>query len=65
PGIFKNALAPGGMAIVADPGRVGVPEFLDECRKVGLVIRSKVTHAFEEAEIKQQIDLYEVADAKS
>ena len=65
PGIFKKALAPGGMAIVADPGRVGVPEFIDECKSVGLVIRSKTTHAFEEGEIKQQIDLYEVADAKS
>jgi predicted nicotinamide N-methyase len=65
PGIFKKALAPGGMAIVADPGRVGVPDFLDECKKVGLVIRSKITHAFEEAGIKQQIDLYEVADVKS
>jgi ETFB lysine methyltransferase len=65
PGIFKKALAPGGMAIVADPGRIGVPEFLDECKNVGLVIRSKITHAFEEAEIRQQIDLYEVADAKS
>lgn len=65
PGIFKKALAPGGMAVVADPGRVGVPEFLDECKTVGLVIRSKTTHAFEEGEIKQQIDLYEVADARS
>jgi predicted nicotinamide N-methyase len=65
PGIFKKALAPGGMAIVSDPGRVGVPEFLDECKTVGLVIRSKTTHAFEEGEIKQQIDLYEVADARS
>lgn len=65
PRIFKKALAPGGMAIVADPGRVGVPEFLDECKNVGLVIRSKITHAFEEAEIKQRIDLYEVADARS
>jgi predicted nicotinamide N-methyase len=65
PGIFKKALAPGGMAIVADPGRVGVPEFLDECKSVGMVIRSKTTHAFEDGEIRQQIDLYEVADAKS
>jgi ETFB lysine methyltransferase len=65
PGIFKETLAPGGMAIVADPGRVGVPEFLDQCKSVGLLIRSKKTHAFEEAGIKQQIDLYEVADAKS
>lgn len=65
PGIFKRALAPGGMAVISDPGRIGVPDFVDECKKVGLVIRSKTTHAFEEGEIKQQIDLYEVADAKS
>ena len=65
PGIFKRALAPGGMAIVADPGRIGVPEFIDECRYQGLVIRSKVTHPFEVGEIKQKIDLYEIADEKS
>lgn len=65
PGIFKRALAPGGMAVVADPGRIGVPEFIDECRYQGLVIRSKVTHPFEVGEIKQKIDLYEIADEKS
>jgi ETFB lysine methyltransferase len=65
PGIFKRALAPGGMAIVADPGRIGVPEFIEECKEQGLVIRSKVTHPFEVGEIKQKIDLYEIADIKS
>lgn len=65
PGIFKRALAPGGMVILADPGRIGVPEFMDECSKVGLVIRSQVMHPFEAGEIKQEIDLYEVADASS
>ena len=65
PGIFKRALAPGGMAIVADPGRIGVPEFIDECRTQGLEIRSKVTHPFDVGEIHQKIDLYEVADTRS
>ena len=65
PGIFKRALAPGGMVIVADPGRIGVPEFIDECGDQGLIIRSKVTHPFEVGEIKQKIDLYEIADKKS
>jgi predicted nicotinamide N-methyase len=65
PGIFKRALAPGGMAIVADPGRIGVPEFKEECDDVGLVIRSKTTHPYEAGEIKQSIDLYEIADALS
>ena len=65
PGIFKRALAPGGMVIVADPGRIGVPEFMEECRQQGLVIRSKVTHPFDAGEIHQKIDLYEIADEAS
>lgn len=65
PGIFKRSLRRGGMAIVADPGRIGVPEFLEECAQVGLVIRSKITHPFEAGEIKQKIDLYEIAGADS
>ena len=65
PKIFKRALAPGGMVILADPGRIGVPEFIDECKYTGLEIRSKVTHAFASGEIRQQIDLYEVADRAS
>jgi predicted nicotinamide N-methyase len=65
PKIFKRALAPGGMVILADPGRIGVPEFVDECRYTGLEIRSKVTYPFHVGEIKQQIDLYEVADKAS
>jgi len=65
PGIFKRALAPGGMAIVADPGRVGVPEFIEACNESGLVVRSKATHPFSVGEINQSIDLYEIADEAS
>ncbi|MDO8500868.1 MAG: methyltransferase domain-containing protein [Gemmatimonadaceae bacterium] len=65
PGIFKRGLAPGGMVILADPGRIGVPEFIEQCAEERLVIRSKVTHAFEAGKIRQRIDLYEVADAAS
>lgn len=65
PGIFRNALAPGGMVILADPGRIGAPEFVDECRDSGLVIRNKTTIPFAADEITQQIDLYEVADRNS
>jgi ETFB lysine methyltransferase len=65
PGIFKRALAPGGIVIVADPGRIGVPEFVEECKDQGLIIRSKVTHPFDVGEIHQKIDLYEIADVAS
>jgi len=63
PGIVKKSLKRGGMAIIADPGRIGVPDFLEECEAVRLEIRSKVTIPFESGEIKQQIDLYELGDA--
>lgn len=65
PKIFKRALAPGGMVILADPGRIGVPEFVDECKYTGLEIRSKTTFPFASGEIRQKIDLYEIADQKS
>jgi hypothetical protein len=65
PGIFKGALARGGMVILADPGRIGVPEFVEECASSGLVIRSKETVPFAAGEIRQQIDLYEIADQAS
>lgn len=65
PGIFRRALAPGGMVILADPGRIGVPDFIAQCKLDRLVIRSKETEDFSVGEIHQKIDLYEIADAKS
>ena len=65
PGIFREALAPGGMVLLSDPGRIGAPEFRDECKSIGLDIRSKVTIPFEAGEIRQQIELYEIADSRS
>jgi predicted nicotinamide N-methyase len=65
PSIFRAALAPGGMVLLADPGRIGAAEFRDECKSIGLVIRSRATIPFEEGEIRQQIDIYEVADSRS
>ena len=65
PGIFKAALAPGGMVIVADPGRIGVPDFKKACAASGLVIRDKTMIPFEVGEVRQQIDLYEIADRSS
>ena len=65
PKIFKRALAPGGMVILADPGRIGVPEFVDECKYTGLAIRSKTTFPFGVGEVRQKIDLYEIADRNS
>jgi predicted nicotinamide N-methyase len=65
PSIFREALAPGGMVLLADPGRIGAAEFRDECKSIGLVIRDRKKVPFEEGEIRQQIEIYEIADSRS
>jgi predicted nicotinamide N-methyase len=61
PVILESVLAPGGVALVADPGRVGAPIFVEGCADHGLVIGKKETRPFEVGEIKQKIDIYEIA----
>jgi len=60
PVILDRVLAPNGIALIADPGRVAAPMFVEACLQHGLVIRQKETRPFEAGEIKQKIDLYEV-----
>jgi predicted nicotinamide N-methyase len=61
PVLLLRLLSPNGIALIADPGRVAIPVFLDACATHGLVIREKETRPFEAGEIKQRIDLYEIA----
>lgn len=61
PVILESVLAPGGVALVADPGRVAAPIFVEGCADHGLVIGKKETRPFEVGEIKQKIDIYEIA----
>jgi predicted nicotinamide N-methyase len=60
PLILRRVLAPDGMALIADPGRVAAPVFVDACGEHRLVIQSKDTRPFEAGEIKQSIDIYEI-----
>lgn len=60
PVILKRVLAPTGIALIADPGRVAAPVFVEACVAHGLVVRHKETRPFEAGEIKQKIDLYEL-----
>ena len=61
PVLLDRLLVPGGIALIADPGRVAAPVFVEACEKSGLAIRLKETRPFEAGEIKQRIDIYEVA----
>jgi len=64
PLLLRRLLAPGGIALIADPGRVAAPVFVEACEKSRLAIRLKETRPFEAGEIKQRIDIYEVGDVK-
>jgi len=61
-GLVASAIAAtlrrGGEAIVADPGRIACPDFLNECRVIGLVVSDATPHAYAEADIRQTITLY-------
>lgn len=63
PGILERVLDKAGTALIADPGRVAAPLFVEECGKHGLVIREKETRPFAAGEIRQQIDIYTIARA--
>ena len=60
PIILCRILGSEGRALIADPGRVAAPMFIEACEAHGLVIREKETRPFEAGEIKQRIDLYQI-----
>jgi predicted nicotinamide N-methyase len=60
PVILDRLLVPSGIALIADPGRVAAPVFVEACVVHGLVVRQKETRPFEAGEIRQKIDLYEI-----
>ena len=60
PVLLRRLLVPGGIALIADPGRVAAPVFVEACATHGLTIDNKETRPFEAGEIKQRIDIYEI-----
>ena len=59
-GVLAHALARGGEALIADPGRVAAPEFLPRCTERGLEVTHRVSVPFSEGEIRQTIDIVSV-----
>jgi len=60
PGVLKGALSLHGVALIADPGRLAAPEFLEECEDIGLELLDKRTLPFSVGEINQRITIYEL-----
>ena len=55
--VIARALAPGGIALVADPGRVAAPDLPGECEQHGLVVRERQAVPFVDGSVRQSIDL--------
>jgi predicted nicotinamide N-methyase len=55
-----GALAPGGMALIADPGRVALNACLDECRTLGATVHERQSVRHEDGAAKHTITIYEV-----
>jgi predicted nicotinamide N-methyase len=58
PGILSSALAPGGLAIIADPGRIGAKDFVEECELTDLKLVSDEVLPYTDPERNQQITLF-------
>ena len=61
-GAIAATLVRGGEAIVADPGRIALEEFLEECRDRGLTSESE-PHAYVDGEIRQTVTLWRLRHA--
>ena len=57
--VIHATLAAGGLAMVADPGRVGRDGFLAECGSLGLTVTAE-PRPFSEANIRQIVTLFTV-----
>ncbi len=53
-----HTMAPGGSALIADPGRVAVESFLTECEERDIATVHRTTHEFTAGEIRQEITIY-------
>lgn len=58
--VVAGVLARGGLATIADPGRMAVPAFVARCQALGLVVDDRRVVPFEEGTIRQTIRLYDI-----
>jgi predicted nicotinamide N-methyase len=61
--VLDGTLAPRGLAVIADPGRVGRSEFVRALGPFGLRVIAQTDVVFRDGQIRQTIRLYEIARA--
>jgi len=57
---IERTLAPGGLGLVADPGRRGAEPFAVECRARGLAIQRLSQAPHDNGSVRHTVDLYEI-----
>lgn len=57
---FLRTLAPGGLGLVADPGRRGAEPFAQECRRRGFAFRRLLQAPHHNGSVQHTVDLYEL-----
>ena len=62
---IARTLAPRGSAVLADPGRVAMEEFLAEARRAGLEAEAPDRRPFRDQNIRQTITLYRLRRASA
>jgi len=60
PSVLDRTLSGRGSAIIADPGRLAAPDFVEQCKERGMPTAILDRVPFEDGAIRQTIDLYEV-----
>jgi predicted nicotinamide N-methyase len=60
PQILRRTLSADGYGLIADPGRVAAPTFVESCTENGLVAEKIETRPFAAGEIRQSIDIYAI-----
>ncbi len=60
PDLIRKLVAPGGEALIADPGRVGAPEFLRHCEHLGFGMSVETTAVTGELGKTHQVDIHHI-----
>jgi predicted nicotinamide N-methyase len=63
--VLDATLSPDGVAVIADPGRVGRGDFVRALGPLGLRIHTQSDVAFRDGQIRQTIKLFEIARVSS
>jgi predicted nicotinamide N-methyase len=69
PAMVANAMdrmmAPDGHALIADPGRIAFPDFIEEIATRGLLVADKDVREFRSGEITQTITIHRIERQRS